>query len=89
MVTRHDQSSPDSPISIRSIACLTARFTGTVRQRTENLPHKTYIGPHGIRLMCTGLPRLPNSRQQRICIMNRIIWLVGVNRPGFRGGPLG
>ncbi len=27
--------------------------------------------------MCVGLPRLPNSRQQRKFIMNRIVWLVG------------
>ncbi len=27
--------------------------------------------------MCAGLPRMPNPRQQRKFIMNRIVWLVG------------
>jgi type VI protein secretion system component VasF len=27
--------------------------------------------------MCASLPRVPNSRQQRTFIMNRIVWLVG------------
>jgi hypothetical protein len=27
--------------------------------------------------MCTGLPRLPKSRQQGTSIVNRIVWLVG------------
>jgi hypothetical protein len=27
--------------------------------------------------MCAGLPRLPDSRQQRISIVNRMVWLVG------------
>lgn len=27
--------------------------------------------------MCAGPPRLPNSRQQRTFIVNRIIWIVG------------
>ncbi len=27
--------------------------------------------------MRAGLPRLPNPREQRISIVNRIVWLVG------------
>ena len=27
--------------------------------------------------MCAGLTRLPNLRQPRISIVNRIVWLVG------------